>query len=1164
MSNSNIGLGSQEINRQWEIDKKDKDIEVQKRAVEFKDGISKSVKQESTPQANYIQDVRYPKIAEPNLQQNSDIKQPENLIKKSNLTPEEQGKLLDGPISVFLTDKSLPLGKSRVPLEFMKGGQVPLNNQDVQQFSQKNGVDPGTAQLSYFFAKANPQLSMSSPFTNIKQEIQQQSLTDQEQKQLEEAAVKSLLNEPENSGNIEELSLKLGVPPEEVKELVHEAYLSGGYGASKDIAKFAESLGQQASAKASEQRQSEAYNRVVYASDEQVNELAKKLGVSPEEVRSMLLRENENPDPNAPAEIKELAEEMKAASQAMMEEPQIDEEAAYNALVDGGEGITDEKIQKLALQLGLTPEEVREMLKEAFNNPGANLPLPIIRLSESLADKAGDMAREGALGDLTGQIFDAKLAGNDERILALAKLLNIPVAQAKVLVQKALANPESADPSALMVANALKKESGLEAHLRLSHTPSSKDANATMAEQYDIFFDVEIVEHNIKSPLLEKILFAKNNPQLLSSLNPRVVAIYKKLESSAKEAMESSYGVPRSFNTRPIPNAPSEIGTETYDKLFEEELSRLRSNGEINTQEVALLRELHYHPDSNFPTPQAIKERFEQIQSLIIPQVIATVGAPNGWKPRSGIDRASANINGEVFFEIDEQLDAMEEAGSINAAQKAAIKAKLTKSGTPTPEELAAVIEAVMKNSIAAVASRSGLDASSVDGVEPMGKSLPSNLADLMKNGIRLSEESINIKQNLVDQMAPGSPTRAIYLDYLFITRTAMQSMKEYLYFEAAGDAQRCKKLAVAELEMQIAKLEQMKRAMEAMRAAMEKAEEMETLMIVMAVLTIIFLAVVAIVLAPMLVWVSVILVVCIVLEIVALCESLDHSDDAEGVGWASFALQMFLEILLAIVLFIVTLGTATPLIVAWFAMRGLVLAAQIGVKALLAALKALLIAIIDAVIEIVMEAVNAILASLAEMVSEAIEQLSHGLVETVIRVVKEIVNQIIRFCKYLYEVAKAPVDKLISGGRALYNGAKGFKEAADAGRGTKYLTDALSNAAKDAYKSYRSMDMAEKAQAANRINDLGQAFTGTTQAIESIASAEKDQVLAEAAAIKAMMEAALAKVDETIASIRKWINKILENLQVPMEWIALLSNDQNAFWKQMSDITTGIARSSA
>lgn len=1216
MSNSNIGFGAEDINRQWRVEKNDQDLKnIQTRRAEFKDGISKADK--TLPQQNaYTQDSRFPKLAaasatmEPGLQSENGENGLKEMPPLPTLTQEQMSKKLEGDASVIFSFNEVAQGEPRVPVLALKGDRVPLNKENVSQFAQKNEVDRGNVRLSYFFSKANPDVKMSPPFTDIQQEVHSEPLLSPETKQLKNQAFTQLLQQADSSGDIQKLALQLGVPPEEVKEMVRDSYLSGGTSPQPEVAKFTQSLSNRAEASASHAQEGEAYSRVVNASEEEINQAAKKLGISPEEVRSMLLQARDNPDADVPSEIKELSEQIMEMTKELLAEPEVNSEQAFEKLLEGPkERPIDSRIAQLAQQLGVSIEEAKSMLTEAFKNPGADLPLSVKRLAAKLAPEANRRARDEAVSQLAGQIFDAKVAGEDPRIVRLAAQLKISLAEAKVLMQKALSNPESVPKAAVNTANMLMDESVKEAFNRIANAPSKADTDNAMGDLYDASFSVELTNQDVPDSMMGKVKFAKQHPELRSQLDPKVIAMLDKADGAVKEGMEKSYGIPQEYTSKAIPTANSDIGAQTYDSLFEAEIAKLRSQGMVTTQDVAQLRQLHYHPESTFPTPQAVQERFKEIESTIIPQVITTLGAPAGWKPKPGLDRSSAVLNGEVGMDVESQLDEMEANGAITSSQKEAVKNALSNSSASSPEDVQALVATVLSSSINNVSAKYGVDPSSIDGMEPLSSGkIGKGMFDFIKNAVRYAEETTNSHESLVhEQLAPGSPMRGIYLEYLLITRTAMQTTKEFLYFMAAGDAERAKNLAIIELEKQLAKLDQMKRAFEAMAEAMEKAEEMGALNIVMQVIMMIIMIIVAAVITVIsggvLAGVAIALVIAVItIMIASMVMTAEHTEGAEEMSWVSMAIQIVVEIILALILAFITAGASIALMTAWIssqiamvsgeiALHGVYATVKLVVQAILEAIWKMIVDLVTGIIRAVMKAVQDVLSALktiataalkggtvegvaarlairtaidsvlpaAEVAAKTSETVLEALAKLAYRIAKLIVEEIKTFFMNILRGILQPIESLGKGimriGRAV----------AEAVKETDTIMQAFQRLSMELRAYFTALKEGVTAEEiAAQTEHLQSAASGFTQGTQGIISSEKDQLLADVAYVRTMLDAWLAKVDETIRFMQRYIQKIVQDIQLPVEWIVILSKDQAKFWRQMSQITTGIARAAS
>ncbi|MFA6914781.1 MAG: hypothetical protein WC222_00145 [Parachlamydiales bacterium] len=964
MSDNNIGDRTSHILNQWQVNQAEEQQEQQQvKQQVIKDQLMKADIAAAPVIATYTQDAHIPKLLDP-APQNSETEQEANGNSEEGSTESALNKgqlIMRGP--------SPSGGEPRLPFNQLSQENRNLNENALKQFAQQNGLDPGSARIAYFFAKANPNQELASPFNALGQTVSTKSATSEGLKQ---SNFNKLLN---GSGNqLQELANKLGVTPDQARQLVNQAFVSG-QSDNPDVQEFVNTLGSQADAESEKQVSDQTFNRALNGSSGSIETLAKQLGKTPEEVKEMVVQARDNPDADLPPEVKTLARNVQLHSEKLSEEATVDPKSEFTTMINSSEGRGAEKVKFLAKQLNMSEDDVKQLLQKAADDPTADVPVEIARAAAKLMDKATDSAMDKATEHLAGQLLDGKIAAGGDKIASLAKKLGISEEEAKALLQKGLVDPDSVPKSVMKLLKEMMQDSKAEAFAKLSGEPTQGEMDSAINSESETFFKEAMGKMGLSPDAQNKVLFAKNNPQLADQLDPDIKEIYQNILASSKEGFEENFGIPKTYQSSSLTVSLTDNGTESYDNAFENSLNNLRSSGQITDKDVAQLRQLHYNPNSNVASTEQITELFKQIEGEIIPQLRTQLGAPDTWNPKPGLDRFGAVMNGELAMVLEKAIGELKENGTISKDQAQQIQKQLA-GGADAPEELQNLIKTILGNALTLVSAKYGVSPGSLEIDAPLGAGkLSPDVAGLAKSSLHMADEVIdNFKQNI--KAAKDSPLASVYLQFLKLTREALQSCKEYLFTMNAGDSKRAKNMAVTELSKQMNRLEQMKRQFAERDAAIEKMEGMGILMIFLMIIMAVIMIILAVILIGGIVGLIVAVIIAI-MEVINISLQAAGSPAAEAFSYVTMAVELLLSFVQLAMAPMKAAMTAAAKAISTATQQGAAATMKAVMKAVIGILVAVLSAIVKAVFEAMGEAIKAIGKAMKQMIQSLVKALT-------------------------------------------------------------------------------------------------------------------------------------------------------------------------------------------
>ncbi len=1173
-----IGLSSHQAVEQWKVEQKDDkptDDQLQQAKLAFtKDQIAKIDVADAPVQSEYTQDSRHPHLVEPPPEMSeSDQGGMANLQKKD----------YDQDATGLLKPKM-----TKTNVDNMKKPEIFFNESSVKTFAQKNETSLTNTRVSYFFANSNPNLQMSEPFTEVRKEVLTHSLTAPEKKTLEGQSFEEQLSQADASGDLDQLANQLGVTKEQAKEMVREAHTKGG-SPNPAVNNFTQGLSDNASANTDSQLQGMAYQNVVNSSGNQINQLATQLQKSPDEVKAMLTEVNSNPSANVPPEIKSLNQSMQTAAQGLMKEPMIDSKGVVQNTLNSPQ--MSSQIATLSKQLGLPEDQVKKLILESAGNPSANVPLAIKRTAQKIWKESQSFAQRNSVSNLSRQILNAKILLGNEKINRLATFLHLSVQNVKDLMQQALAGVKGVPVQIGNLAKEMQTQSILESMNRLQNMPDKWSGNEVVGSRHDALYSNFVKNHNISGPNADKVKFAYQHPELSDQLNPKHVKAANAIDASIKTDLESSYGVPKSHHAKHL-SKNDEISSYLYDAFFEEELNNLLDKGTVTPQQSVQLRQLHYNPEANAQFSPEVEAQFKQIEGSVIPQVNKACGAPPGFKPAPGDDRFTNRMNGEIGLEIQNHLDELVANGTLTASQAQQIKIANSNLQTPVPAELSGISTAVVNSSVNKVSNKFGVDPSSLQVLAPVNYNPTDKVSTMSNNAVRMLDEATNVSSSYLSKIPETNPMKIPYSEFLKVTQMALERMKEYLYFMAETNAEQAKKLSVAQLQKELGKLSEMKAAFAARDAALQKQQSLDIVMYI-------FMA-------------------CSFLDLfIWICCGCDINSQTCQIT------QMVFQIIASIILTVLTFGAASELLIlslariaATVAEEGVMAAIRILLAAVVDAVAEMVANIAQAAVRTAQEIATAIVKAITTVFRAATEGAGSEayseiltMIDNLLRmgaedgayagsaarwastgsrtitqaVLKVTARVMLKFAEYFIDMVKG-----------IFNGAKDAMEmfARNTLRTLRDLFDAVRAPIEtskevwanllarirnigvllqdfawacqnlDNYEAYATQvgEGVNRSQAAQKIGSIGMAAQSVQQGGQQIVSAEEQQLVAEGEAIIAKMNAWLDQADEVIRFLIRMINKIMAELQGPVEWIESISTDQSNMFKSLSRIGTGIA----
>lgn len=1207
MSDGDIGFNIRAMNDQWRLDQDEQteNVKVASKQDVVKDKLERSVETQAAPvQTDYTQNASQPKLVEPPPQMNES--QQGNLEKPKPETPANQEQQL-GRAQLFIQPKQESPGEPRLSAEQLTKGSPLLDPKGVKEFAQENGVTPGGVYIASAFNKANPGKPLPGPFANLGQ-IPQQSIYENDTKEVKNAKFQELLDN--SNGDLQQLANKLGVTPQKAKEMVSDAYKKGGSD-NPDVNAFAENLGEQASQGAEGDIENQTFSRFVYSSEGDVKQLSEKLGVSPDQAEQMIFQARNNPDAPVPDEVKNFVQQGNEFVSQQRNEPKISANDAFEKLVNQPEGKTADKIENLANKLGITPEQAKELLQKAVKDP-SSVPPSVARLAEQLMNKAEKLAFSGALENAASNILDANLAAGDGAVKDLAKQLGISPEAAKALLMQGSVNPDGVPPFVAKLAKQMKMNALLQAFSRMQNMPSDAGVDKALSKHVDSFYQqVGNKLFGKGSQGADQLMFAKQHPELKGQLSPEIEDLNGKMEADAKDQMSEKMGIPKEYSPQPLRSANDDVGAQTYDNMFEDALAQLRENGDISKSDQVQLRQLHYHPDDTFPTPKAIQEKFQQIEGQIMPQVREYLGAPASYTPKPGLDRFNAALGGEATLNADKALDDLLGGGEITQDQAEQARELLSGATDASSEEINALVSALLGKSIQSVASKYGVDPSSIDTDMSMNNKIPSDFKQLLTNAIKTGDEVNGHFENAIKQNPEGSPLQPLYRDFLKITREALQTVKDMMFMQSSGDANRAKKDAVVELTKQMNRLDQMKRAYQERDEALEKAGAMSILMIFFAFIMAAILALLAAIILPGLIGV-IIAVVVMVMAIIQAVLSATDSPAAKVFDKIMMVMEIILSVILMLPALMASIMTAVQttlevvMDVVMAVIKAIVDMSLQQVKNIVNQVVKLVVTLVKSMVNClgdmlkeVGKAVGSALESLMEMGKEAltmmkslmsamknigsvvqqvvpqaisgIKDMAQGMLQNMqeaftsfmdtLKSIGESIKQVftqgpLKTMQNLGTKVNEGVESIMQAGKDMVEGLKGMVKNADGS--IKWGTEEYTAMAKGDISQGSVAQMSTKTDKATVI--LGGAGA-VTEGGQTITQTQIDLAKADSEAIMIRLEADLKLTDEMIAFIRKFINKIMDSLQGSMDVVTDISKSQGKFWNSMSKMSTGLAQ---
>lgn len=977
-SNINSDRTSHILN-QWQVhqaEEQQQQQEVKQQVI--KDQLTKYEISEAPQQATYTQDANAPKLADLAAKSEEAGQQWLNENK-------ENGQQVANKLLTLGRAPGEETGRSVDEFTQENGN---LDENALKQFAQQNNVDPGAARVAYFFAKNNPDEQLAPPFESVLQDVPQSPSNSAQKTLLKSTNFGKLLDS--SGSKLQQLANKLGVTPEQAKELVNQAFVSG-QSDDPDVQEFAQSLGDQADAQADDQIGNQTFNRALNGSSNSVNTLAQQLGKTPDEVKTMVLQAKSDPNADVPPEVKNLAQQTQAQADQLSQEPTVDPQAEFTNMLNDSTGPGADQVKYLSQQLGVSEDQVKQMLQTAAKDPNADVPPEILRAAGTLMEKATGQGMDKATAQAAGKIFDAKVALGGDKITALAKKLGLSEDQVKALLQKALTDPEGVPPEIAQLAEEMMGDAEAQATLLLADQPTGEEMDSMLNKELDSFFEQAMTKMGLSQQIKNKMIFAKENPQLGSQLDPDIQDATQKLLASAKASLQSTFGVPQSHENKSLTTSLTNSGTALYDELFEGQLDGMQTNGELNDQDVAQLRQLHYYPSANAAASDKIKQLFQQIEGDILPQIRAQLGAPDSWSPKPGLDRFNAVANGELGYNIDKALKELKNNGTISSDQLKQIQKQLS-GGAQAPQELQELIATLMKGGIQAVIAKYGISAQSMNVDAPLssGKVAP-DISATVKNSLQMADEATdNFEANI--KQAKGSPLSPLYVDYLKISREMLSKCKEFLYMMTAGDGQRAKNMAVTELSKQMNRLEQMKRSFEKRDEALEKMAGMKILMIFLMIIMAVIMIILAVVLIGGIVGLIIAIIIAI-MEIINIALTATDSPAAEAWGYVTMVVEFLLAFVQAALEGVKSAVKSIIKIIQTMMKQGIGKTLKGMVKAVTKeAIKEAINELINQLIDMVLNAISPVLG--------AMKDLMQGAAEGILELLKAIVTVIMGLLK--------------------------------------------------------------------------------------------------------------------------------------------------------------------
>lgn len=965
MSDNNISDRSNHIINQWQVNQAEEQQEQQQiKQQVIKDQLIKSEIAAAPVIATYSQDAHIPKLLDP---------APQNAETEQNANGEggnESTEFLLNKAQYILKEQTVP-GQARLPFTTLaKDGGNPDENA-LKQFAQENGLDPGAARIAYSFAKANPDQELKGPFANIAQSVPAKA----QNSELKQSIFNNLLNGA--GSQLQQLANKLGVTPEQARELVNQAFVSG-QSDNPDVQEFADNLGAQAESQSNDSISDQTFERAMNGVQGSIKNIAKQLDKTPDEVREMLKEARANPNADLPPEIKTLARNVQLQADKYSEEPTLDPKEEFTRLITSSDGSGAKKVQHLAKELNLSEDEVKELLQKAADDPNADVPVEISRAAGKLMEKATNNTMDAAKEHLAGQLMDEKIAAGGDKIEALAKKLGISLEEAKALLQKGMADPDSVPKSVMKLLKQMMEECLVDAQAQLSGEPTAEDMGSSIDNEMNNFFNKAMSKEGLLPQAQKQVLFAKQNPQLAEQLDPDVAKAAQEITKAGKEGLEDTFGIPQSYDSETetsLTTSLTNIGTTTYDEAFESSLENLRDKGQINDKTATQLRQLHYNPNGGYPSSDEVKALFEQIEGQIIPEVRAQLGAPATWTPKPGMDRFGAIVNGELGMVLEKAIAQLKEGGQINSDQAKQIQKQLA-GKADAPQELQAMIRTLLGNAVTLVSNKYGISPGSLELDEPLapGK-LSGDIAAVAKSSLNMADEVYdNFKLNIKE--AKSSPLNSIYVDFLKLTREALAKCKEYLYLINAGDATRAKNMAVTELSKQMNRLEQMKRQFAERDKMIEKMEGLGILMIFLMII----LAVIMILLAVIMIGGIIGLVMAIiiaVMEVINIALQATDSPAAEAFSYVTMAVELVMSFVQIAMAPMKAAMTAAASAIKIGMAQGTVQAAKAVISAIATLLWAMLTSIMKAAFDSIKEALSAVGKAMKDMAKALVKTLT-------------------------------------------------------------------------------------------------------------------------------------------------------------------------------------------
>lgn len=336
-----------------------------------------------------------------------------------------------------------------------------------------------------------------------------------------------------------------------------------------------------------------------------------------------------------------------------------------------------------------------------------------------------------------------------------------------------------------------------------------------------------------------------------TGLTKEQAVIFAKILQTAGAELSTKWGIPSDAD---IPPAGSEyfnatLNAEFLDE-FKGELFTKLYDGTITEKEFNVFNAIRNFPDPNDPDQAALKGKYEALFGQVLQNFQQGSGLPSQWSPSLTQELAQSYTDG---------------------VWRDAFAANLAKAGLPVDQQLAVLkalenpqsaspiiktlLETLVKQTTAEVMENLNLPASWKPNNKVANPVVDPPTLAIMKNGTSLLKDLKKLGEEVLKNMPPDDPNRALLLDYLKRVGENLNKLQEMLYNVEVSLSKASKMLNAAVLDMQKNKIEEArKQAEEAKKARGGKGAKqqsdskktfmkifmpiMSVMMVVMAVMT--------------------------------------------------------------------------------------------------------------------------------------------------------------------------------------------------------------------------------------------------------------------------------------------------------------------------------------